>query len=86
MPFLRGASELMSLGGIIGTSSQHRPCLACSAGLATARQLQAKGHRVIVVEGHGRPGGRVYSKKLEVKQQKEAAVASAQCRLKPSEG
>ena len=36
------------------------------AGLATARQLQAKGHRVIVVEGHGRPGGRVYTKQLKV--------------------
>lgn len=34
-------------------------------GLAAAKQLQRRGHRVVVVEGHGRPGGRVYTKKME---------------------
>lgn len=35
------------------------------AGLAAARQLLALGHRVAVVEGRNRPGGRVYTKKVE---------------------
>ncbi|CAM6091479.1 unnamed protein product [Calypogeia fissa] len=35
------------------------------AGLAAARQLMAFGHRVVVVEGRQRPGGRVYTKKME---------------------
>ncbi len=37
----------------------------CFAGLAAARQLVAFGYRVIIVEGHGRPGGRVYTKQLK---------------------
>ena len=36
------------------------------AGLAAASRLQALGFSVIVLEGHGRPGGRVYTKRLEV--------------------
>ena len=35
------------------------------AGLAAARQLLAFGHRVAVVEGRNRPGGRVYTRKME---------------------
>eukprot|EP00897_Mesotaenium_endlicherianum_P005957 jgi/Mesen1/538/ME001041S10744 len=35
------------------------------AGLAAARQLLASGHRVVVVEGRQRAGGRVYTKKME---------------------
>lgn len=35
------------------------------AGLAAVRQLRAFGHPVIVVEGNRRPGGRVYTKKIE---------------------
>lgn len=35
------------------------------AGLAAARQLLALGHKVAVVEGRNRPGGRVYTKKME---------------------
>ena len=38
----------------------------CLTGLAAARQLDALGYRVIIVEGHGRPGGRVYTKQLQV--------------------
>ncbi|OAE22819.1 hypothetical protein AXG93_496s1150 [Marchantia polymorpha subsp. ruderalis] len=34
------------------------------AGLAAARQLLAFGHKVIVLEGRQRPGGRVYTKKM----------------------
>jgi hypothetical protein len=36
------------------------------AGLACARQLRAFGFKVMVLEGHDRPGGRVYTKKMEV--------------------
>lgn len=35
------------------------------AGLAAARQLLAFGHKVAVVEGRNRPGGRVYTRKME---------------------
>jgi lysine-specific histone demethylase 1 len=35
------------------------------AGVAAARQLMAFGYRVVVVEGRQRPGGRVYTKKME---------------------
>ena len=35
------------------------------AGLSAARKLQESGFKVLVVEGRGRPGGRVYSKILE---------------------
>ncbi|KAK9814743.1 hypothetical protein WJX72_010741 [[Myrmecia] bisecta] len=35
------------------------------SGMAAARQLRAFGFKVVVVEGHARPGGRVYSKRLE---------------------
>ncbi|KAH9288848.1 hypothetical protein KI387_032965 [Taxus chinensis] len=35
------------------------------AGLAAARQLMAFGFKVAVVEGRNRPGGRVYTRKLE---------------------
>ncbi len=38
------------------------------AGLAAARQLRAFGHLVIILEGNARPGGRVYTKRLEVQQ------------------
>ena len=34
------------------------------AGISAARKLQESGFRVLVVEGRGRPGGRVYSKVL----------------------
>jgi monoamine oxidase len=34
-------------------------------GLAAAQQLERRGHKVVVVEGHSRPGGRVYTKKME---------------------
>lgn len=36
------------------------------AGLAAARQLRAAGYRVAVVEARQRPGGRVWSERLEV--------------------
>lgn len=36
------------------------------AGLAAARQLKIKGHRVIVLEGRDRIGGRVHSKTVKV--------------------
>ncbi|GLJ06652.1 hypothetical protein SUGI_0044070 [Cryptomeria japonica] len=36
------------------------------AGLAAARQLLSFGFKVVVVEGRKRPGGRVYTKKMEV--------------------
>lgn len=35
------------------------------AGLGAARQLIAFGHKVLVLEGRQRPGGRVYTKKME---------------------
>ncbi|KAH7444424.1 hypothetical protein KP509_02G077800 [Ceratopteris richardii] len=35
------------------------------AGLAAARQLLAFGHKVAVIEGRSRPGGRVYTRKME---------------------
>ena len=37
------------------------------AGLAAARQLRAAGHAVVVVEGRQRPGGRVWTERLEVR-------------------
>lgn len=37
------------------------------AGLAAARQLDSFGYRVVIVEGHDRPGGRVYTKQLKVR-------------------
>lgn len=40
--------------------------LSAHAGLAAARQLDSFGYRVIIVEGHDRPGGRVYTKQLKV--------------------
>lgn len=42
------------------------------AGLAAARQLRAAGYRVAVVEARERPGGRVWSERLEVRQLAEA--------------
>lgn len=36
------------------------------AGLAAARSLMAQGHKVVVLEGRDRPGGRVYTKKMAV--------------------
>uniref|UniRef100_A0A7S3XDU6 SWIRM domain-containing protein n=1 Tax=Picocystis salinarum TaxID=88271 RepID=A0A7S3XDU6_9CHLO len=36
------------------------------AGLAAARSLMAQGHKVMVLEGRDRPGGRVYTKKMAV--------------------
>eukprot|EP01018_Ginkgo_biloba_P020441 Gb_15792 [translate_table: standard] len=36
------------------------------AGLAAARQLLSFGFKVVIVEGRKRPGGRVYTKKMEV--------------------
>ena len=38
-----------------------------AAGLAAAQQLQKRGVQVVVLEGHGRPGGRVYTRRLEVR-------------------
>ncbi|KAH7427187.1 hypothetical protein KP509_10G033500 [Ceratopteris richardii] len=35
------------------------------AGLGAARQLLAFGHKVVVIEGRNRPGGRVYTRKME---------------------
>ncbi|KAL0056420.1 hypothetical protein WJX82_011141 [Trebouxia sp. C0006] len=35
------------------------------AGLAAARQLDAFGYKVIIVDGHGQPGGWVYTKQLK---------------------
>lgn len=37
------------------------------AGLAAARQLRAAGYKVVVVEGRQRPGGRVWTERLEVR-------------------
>lgn len=37
------------------------------AGLAAARQLRMLGYRVVVVEGRDRPGGRVHTKRMEVR-------------------
>ncbi len=42
------------------------PSVPGFAGLVTARQLQNKGYKVLVLEGHDRPGGRVYTKRLDV--------------------
>jgi monoamine oxidase len=39
---------------------------ALMPGLAAARQLRASGHKVVILEGNGRAGGRVYTKRLEV--------------------
>lgn len=39
---------------------------AACAGLAAARQLRSFGYNVVVLEGHARPGGRVYTKQLQV--------------------
>lgn len=36
------------------------------AGLGAARHLMASGHEVVVLEGRQRPGGRVYTKRMEV--------------------
>jgi len=36
-------------------------------GLTAAQQLEKRGHQVVVVEGHARPGGRVYTKKMEAR-------------------
>lgn len=36
------------------------------AGLAAARSLMSQGHKVVVLEGRDRPGGRVYTKKMAV--------------------
>lgn len=38
-----------------------------AAGLAAARQLRASGHKVVILEGNARAGGRVYTKRLEVR-------------------
>ena len=36
------------------------------AGLSAANQLRKFGFKVLVLEGHDRPGGRVYTRKLKV--------------------
>ena len=38
-----------------------------AAGLAAAQQLQKRGVQVVVLEGHSRPGGRVYTRRLGVR-------------------
>ena len=55
-----------------GTSdAKPMPCaprlaVGCLAGLAAARQLLQFGYRVVVVEARDRPGGRVYTERLQV--------------------
>ena len=60
--------ELHVLSG--ASKPEDHPQLCSCTGLAAARQLQSFGHAVVVVEGNCRPGGRVYTKKLEVSLQK----------------
>ena len=44
----------------------HSDCDSPSAGLSAANHLQKLGFKVLVLEGHSRPGGRVHSVKLQV--------------------
>ena len=74
-------SILTKLGVLPPIIQDHAPCLpdnvlakrhwhqlheAVPAGLAAGQLLKRKGHNVLILEGHSRPGGRVYTKKLKV--------------------
>jgi hypothetical protein len=58
--------EAILLGSAPTCGCRTRCCCCCCAGLSAARQLFNHGYKVVVVEGADRPGGRVFTQRLEV--------------------
>ena len=66
-PGLREASAHIAVALGDAGSWARRTDDHASTGLAAARKLRSFGFKVVILEGRGRPGGRVYTKQLQVR-------------------
>ena len=66
-PDLREASAHIAVALGDAGSWAERTDEYASTGLAAARKLRSFGFKVVILEGRGRPGGRVYTKQLQAR-------------------